>query len=1690
MLSRDVMLLAPPPQPVIPEPADLDQVRRLYGRGLCLEAYQLSQRIGPLQNWTGTAARLLAGRLAMNTGAARLGHWLHTRAYREAPQDPGARYYRARALLERRGPLAAWQFLKRIGPMPEAAAPVQSDWLALHACVLGCVRDFDAAEHWLDRAEHVCPDRPWTCIERGNLLEWEDRYDEALAASRRALDLVPWYRPAVQAVAHHLQLLGRERAALDLLVEADKQIENAPVAIQLALLQTELGRYAEARRSFARAFDLAPLIEKDLAKWLAARRADVAYYCGDYRAAAEFARRVEEPFYDQLADRLSQTPAAGRRVLLDVGFVRQHHQTCAPATLAALSRFWDMPADHLEVAEAICYDGTPDHRERHWAEQHGWHAREFTVTWDSAVALLDRGIPFTLTLTQPTNAHLQAVIGYDTLRKTLLVRDPYLPHFGEFLADEMVERYRSTGPRGMALVPLARTGLLDNLELPEAPLYDHLYRLQRALQEYDRATAADAYQRLRAEAPGQRLTLHARRILATYDADRTEQLACDEELLELFPNDGLLQLRRLTCLRDLARRDERLELLRSMCACKESDPVFWRLYAEELAVDAREHEPAARWLRRAVRFRPLDAGNFWALAGILWAQRRFAEALELYRFAACLNDKDEAMTRSYFIAARQCQRTDEALTFLHKRFQRFGRRSSQPARTLYDALDLCERKTEARSLLDEARRLHPEDGQLMLFTALAHARAGAFGQARALLAEALGRTPASAHLRTSAELAEMDGQRAAALDLWGKVLEAEPLALDANRAVALLRAQAEGRSAALAHLEQACNRFPHNYALHQLWIDWLRADGLAGEEPIVRRLIAIHPADAWARRELALVLSAQGRHEEASAELDIACGLEPASAAYHVVRGQVLTRAGRLPEAKEAYREALRLAVDNEFAMSRWLELCESPAERRQMLRFVKEELVRQTVFGDGLLAYQRCACDTLSPEELQALLREALAARPDLWHAWSALVLQLLNMRVLDEAFSLARQATQRFSLLPRVWLDLAAVCQARQDAAGEIEALDHALRISPGWSLTLRRLAEAHDRAGRLDQARAVLERAVARAPLDALNHGCLADVLWRSSDKEAALARVQQALLLDADYNWGWNALRAWSRELSRPEVAVKVARDLSVRRPGEARSWLILARTLPKPEDLEERLSALDTALALNPRCTEAADLKAELLASVERYDEALAACRTRAWAGPPPVFLRGRAAWIEAQRGQFQEAIQQMQALVAEDSDYGWGWYNLADWQRDHASVDAYLATAEQLVRVAPDRATSYGFRGEARARKGDRPGSKADFARALELNPRYSFGAMYLFDLQFKDDELEPARKTLDLLKEHPDDYFLAREVQWACRRGERHLAMDNLKRLSKSSTADTWPLNAAYDALARAHWLGDARHIFEELLGLPAPSANSQERFPVHPWVGALWIRACAARNDWSWGRRLDSLLARGDIGTQALGAYVREIGKARRGRLVRRCLKRYREALRADSLRWGISLYALVMIKDVRGAARWGSDWAERQDAQAWMLSNLVLALRALHRDAEANAVSRHALTLPADDRSKYHQLWLALDKALIGETGVAAGWLQGVAASTCDATHRLLHSWVQGLTELQQAPPAKRGAVFAAVRRQWHKAAAESASLAEDSPAALHAYRQCVLRLARDRGGFVAWLWSLCRRLAPTLQRQWGA
>jgi cellulose synthase operon protein C len=1651
-------------------PDELSRVLALYNQGQYLQAYALAESIAPLNTWLGTAPRLLAGRLVMNLGAPRLGLALHLRAWRETPTDPEAIYYYARYVLQRRGLLAAWEILRQYENLPDAPPQHQADWFAFRADVLGRLRDFDAAEDWLSRAEKIAPSRPWLYVERCWLFELEDRYLEALAAAQHSLSLHPWYRPGVAAAAHILQLLERDAEALELLQEASQHLESASVVTQLAHLQVELGLYTEAQQSYERFAQLSPLLDKEGVQWLTARRSDLAYFCGDYAKAAEWAKQVGTPFYNQLAERLSNSPDEASRVILPVGFVRQHRMTCAPATLATISRFWAMPADHLSIAEEICYDGTSAYSERRWAQQNGWTVREFTVTWQSAVALIDRGIPFTFTTIEPTSGHLQAVIGYDSRLRMLIMRDPYHRHCVEAWADSLLERYRSTGPRGMAMVPREQASLLDGLDLPDAALYDQLDQLQQALVKHDRVAADTVYQSMSAQAPNHRLTLHGLRCLTAYDADQTGFLAATEQLLELFPSDANLLLNKLSCLQQLARRHERVALLQQLCEQKYSHPVFWQQYAQVLSDDAREYDKAIALSRRAIRFMPTEAGNFYTLANIFWYQRQFPEAFELYRFATCLDDKDQKFAQVYFSAARYFNQAESALLFLDRRFQRFGKRSSQPAQTLYWAYSQVERMREAFAVLETAFELRPDDGELLLYAARAYAGNGKFDRAATLLSEAEDKAPRTSWLRTAADLALCRGELMVALDLWQQVVQVEPLAMDANRSVARLLAETKGYAAALEFLEQACDRFPHSYALHQLWSQWLYDEDLVLAEKVLHHLIEIDPVDAWARRQFALVLGKQRRFDEAFQEADIAYRLYPNSPAYYYVYGELCVWAGKLAEAKDAYREAIRLSVDSEGAISQLLSICDSSVERREALDFIYKELVRQVIFGDGLLAYREQARYVLEAEQLLTKLRAALEARTDLWHAWSAMIRQLGEMARLDEAVELAQQGTARFPLLPRMWLDLSWVCQLRKDREGEIQALQQALQISPNWGTAVRQLSDAYQAVGEFDQSRKLLEDAIARSPLDPYNYGCLAHLLWEMGEQERAIAHLEKAVQLEPGYSWAWTTLRNWSGELQRPEIAVKLARDLTIRRGGEARSWLLLAETLTEPEDLEERLAALDQAIALNPRCLDAYDLKAKLLARVERYEEALTTCHPDAWGEQIPNLLRARAAWVESKRGNLQVAIEQLRAVVAEEPDFYGSWCQLADWYCQMGADAEYLEAADHMVQLAPSDAVAWGYRGEAKLRTGDRTGAKADFHHAIELKPDYGFAGLYLFDEQLADNELDDASQTLTLLRSHiASEFVTARQVQLAVNLGDERTASQGLRDLCLSKSEEYWPISAATKAMCEAGWTSAAEQVLSEALELP----------DLNPELGAFWVECCVALERWQQCQmRLHTLHQRGKVGQRAIATYVDALAGARQYQRLQRYIQSARQSLHRDTYTWGSVGWALLTSGDFQAAAQWLADWQERSDLKPWMLSNLVEALRYLKRDKESNKVCRYALTLAQDHATYVHRLWLAFDEALAGRSSLAEYQLKQVDSSSLQSYYHFLYLLVQAMLEAQ-AKSGSHQRRFNQARSQLRQAKITYPTYFKDALMG-RAYRRGIWRIAKDCRSLVAVIWAMWRWL----------
>jgi tetratricopeptide (TPR) repeat protein len=1563
------------PNDTSPPPEVLASLDDLCERALFAQAHAALRGLPPLAAWKGAPALTVAARLAHHLGAPLLSERLGLRAYRAAPHDAEALLLWSFTLLGRRGPYESWRRLGAITIAPGARPATRAHLTRMRAHAAAGMRDMEAAYALLAEAEREHPPDADSAVDRAAVLMREDRFEDALAVVQEALAAAPLHRRAVLVGARLLTQLSRRDEAIDLLARADAALESSEVASLLGTLQQEAGRWEDARRSVDRAEALAPLLEEAGRRQIAGARSEIAYQLGDIETAIAEAERSEHPFMARVAARLRERKD-GKRVRLDVGFVQQHHLTCVPATLTILARFWNKPAEHLEIAEAICYDGTPAHSERRWADEHGFVTRELTVTWQSAVALLDRGLPFVLTTSFAANGHAQAVIGYDERRGTIDVRDPFVPIAVEAAAEPFLEGFRATGPRGLVIVPREEAARLDGLDLPDAPLYDTLYRLERALADHDRLAAVAALDALEREAKGHQLTIRGRRALAAYDADAAGVAAAAEAQLALFPKDASAELTAIAAMEHTASREARLARLEAVLARGPAEVIFVERLAAELCADARERPRAARLLRRALRVGSERAEPYARLAEIYAEEGRAEEAFALFRFCACIEPTQEAGPRAYFGAAWQRGHAEEALALLEKRVARLGDRSGLPAITFCEALEALDRPHEGLAVLDAALARRPADGDLLLAAARAHARYAGIDRARELLAAAEGRARRASWLRVAAYLAERAGDPDEALARMRDVLAEEPFAEDAHRAVAQRLGAGAGSEAARAHVDAACARFPHHRALHRLRVELLADQAPATQEAAIRAYLSLEPGSAWAKRELALCLVRQGRLKEARAAEAEARAIEPFAAATSMLAARLALREGDRRGAREALREAIHRAPDLTAAIGDLAATARTAAEAEDDLAFLDREVLAQSGTGAGLVAFYAVARQLRTPEALVDRLEALRAARRGLPEGTILALHNRIDLGHFAEARPLAEDLTTRFPLLAQAWMELARVCGLEGDRDGEIAALGRALALGRGHPAPILRLSRAL-RPREPERSRAMIEEAVALAPRDPALLAALADQLWAAGDREAALARLGEATNAAPASGEAWGQL-AWAcNAVGEPQRALELVRAAAEQRPWDPGVQLCrgdLAASLGAPE---EALRAAGDALAIDPQMVDAYELRARTLARLGRLDEAIAACAPEVFAGGgPPIELRGRAAVIEVMADRIEQGIARLRELVAAYPGYAFGWAQLVTLYRRLRRHEDERDAAQGLLRAAP-RAASCAALADACLALGDGQGAIDACQRAVALDPDNASTSMALVDLLLDARDAKRAEAALARIAPH----FAARDL--TARRAR--LAMQT--RGFQAAVAEARPLfldpeaaePALYDATnlllgADAHRTGD---LFDELI----------EESDAHPEVGALWVKVRAKRGYRAGAWRLRRLAAeRGEIGRRAVVAAFEIAGEDFFPFGVIWLALVLRRICAADVGAWAAAGAAFEAVGQHLLAAAWLGGWRRRDGIQPHMLAPLVRALRAWMRTDRAAAVSRHALSLPTDGATPLHRAWVAFEEAVAGDRDAA--------------------------------------------------------------------------------------------------------
>lgn len=1555
------------------------------------EALDLGQALG-LQPWLGAMAhaaepafRLAAARALRQLGDDRAGDALALRTGRAFAPDHEARLGLLRTTLANRGPYGYWRLRERGLLPPDQHESERAARLSLDSLWLAQLRDDSAAMACGREALSLVDSDPWLWVEHSYALVRMDRMHEGLAAARQALALKPGYRTALLHVARVLHQLRRADEARALLEQAWKATGGGWYGWQLFTLAEDEQRHADAWALLEALTQAFPLADRGWRAVLAARRADTLLSLGRLPEAREMASQVPGTgFYARLEARLRDpgvlAVGSRTRAILPLAMVQQLWMTCAPATLTALAGYWGRAADHVEVAQAICYDGTPQASERNWAASQGFHVREFWLDWETAGRLIDAGVPFALATQHVGGGHLQAVVGIDRIRGTLLVRDPSQPTHAEFDADALFATHKAVGPRALLMLPQAEHHRLQGIDLPQAEACDHAHEVLAGLQRHDREAALQALLLLRDRFPGGDLTWRSERNLALYDGDEPRILAATEVLLERFPDDHVLQLSRLTSLFEVRGQQAGEAYLSELVARPQPDALLLTRWAHRLAQDSSRLDQADHVIRRALR-RDGGCGRAWSqLSDQLWARHGVAPAVAPARWASTLMPTEEWAATQYARATRLVGRPDEGLAWLALRDQTWGDRSGQPAITWAEELGQLQRDAEAESVLAAALRRRPGDAALRLFLAERALGGQRLEEADNHLAAATD-AAAPAKLRLRALLLEERNDLTAALEAARAAIALEPLQLSHHRLLLRLLRRLYGDVQALAMWRPLPDAHPSHFGLQKLLYDALPDQ----PEPInaqLDRLQEQHPGVVWLQRERAVQASRQNRHDEAVALAQAALQLAPESPASHDVLAYCLLRRDGPAAALPHLERALRRDAEYEPAWLRLLDISDA-TNLRAHVDLLAAEMQRQVLLGDGLLQFQAEAHRAWSAEEILTLLDSLRQRWPALWQGPVAQAQQLSRMGRIDDALDIFAAAAERFPTLPRVHVERADALRlaGRLDEARSSCAT--ALTLSPSWNRAVRLQLDLLCKYGSdWDAGERLLQRALSTRDgwCDADLIGLLAWVHEGQRRDEDARAAAQRSLLIDPRPDWIWALVMRVSERAEAPALFDSVVDAVVTHRPGDAAAWLVRAE---HARDDAEGLAAAVLAIELQPRLEAAWLARLRRLALLGRIDEAQSWLSRLPWPSPAPLSLRAWAPRLAWARDEQTQAISQLRRL-REEAPYDEALcVRLADWLDERNDNVGYLEVARELVTLAPLESRSHGYLGHALVKCDRFSEALEPLLRAVELSPSYTFAVRQLVRAAREAGKPESVQAALQTLWPFHRDVPLACDgLEMAALAGLRAEAEAWLERLLPLEDFDIDHCRRAVAALRQAGWGAWLHSRVEAHLASGGGPVG----------LGLDWLEQGTMKQGvlrTAWGA---SGMLRGATRPHLAVALLRWLGDREAKLMLGIMLRRHEAHLRQHAINWGEVSFALSRMNLHAATVRWLADWRQQARPPHFAMANLAGSLAVLKRWAELEAVVQSTL-----ERFPYlndMRLWQLLLLARRGD-------LEGLAAAL-DRTH----------------------------------------------------------------------------------------
>ncbi len=542
---------------------------------------------------------------------------------------------------------------------------------------------------------------------------------------------------------------------------------------------------------------------------------------------------------------------------------------------------------------------------------------------------------------------------------------------------------------------------------------------------------------------------------------------------------------------------------------------------------------------------------------------------------------------------------------------------------------------------------------------------------------------------------------------------------------------------------------------------------------------------------------------------------EEANAQARFLLGQLYLKRNDLRSAEKELRRALDLGYDPKQAAPALFETMLALGEGQALV-----DQAKKTSTGDALAdarihtAAARAHLQLGQPDEARKEFNAALTAKAD--HAAARVGLATLQASTDRPG---ARAAVERIlkddpdsveALALKADLDI-----ADRELQAARETLAQIARKQPNDLSSRAKLVSVSLELNDLEGAERDLAELRKLAPKMPVTHYLVALVQSRKNDLKTAREEVEEALRLAPDYLPAIGLAAGLSLSANALEQAERYSRQLIERLPQNPVGFRVLGATHLRRNEPQKALDAVRPGLKRHPDDAAMLAIAGEASLKLNQAKDAAGYFQRASELSPDSSRSRTGLALSHIAAGDTSSGIEELEQAIELDAGNQQADVALVSALLRSREFDKALAAVDRMQQKAePTNPLPSNLRGNVLANKGDFPGARAAFEKALQIDPKFLAAAANLATLDLREGRPGDARQRYQtLLAKDPKNSqaAVALAVLTARTGGTREEVLEQLKRAREANPDAVVPILATARYLMETNAPKDAIPMLQE---------------------------------------------------------------------------------------------------------------------------------------------------------------------------------------------------------------------------------------------------------------------------------------